>query len=148
MPRVLGPTTPVGMVRPGQSRAERAIARIAGPAEVGVTLYRLDGDWRSARTPSQDVLDSADRVILGGHETDISGDDYDEIIEAGFELTVLPIDQEDYLNRFFTAAYDGDRMLLATELDGPANPPTEGLPEGMWFEALDHGRIRVVIVDL
>ena len=77
------------MVRPGQTHAQQAIARIAGPMPTGVTVYRINGTWTAQRSPAQEQLDQADVILLGGHRTEITQEIYDEITDAGINLTVV-----------------------------------------------------------
>lgn len=74
----------VGMVREGQTVAERAMARIAGPMRVGYTLYKKDGTWHQKASPSSTEVAGADPIFVGGHWYAISADVRAEIEAAGF----------------------------------------------------------------
>lgn len=74
------PSVEVHMVT-GRDQAERAIARIAAPTNVGQTLWRTDGVWHLQRSPSMSQLNAAEYVFLGGHEYEVSDELYAEIQE-------------------------------------------------------------------
>lgn len=52
----------------------------------GVTVYRIDGVWYEDRFPSQDALEEADVVYLGGHEHYITSDQKDDLEDAGYTV--------------------------------------------------------------
>jgi hypothetical protein len=78
------PRVNVSMVRDGMSSAKRAIARITGPLPTGQTVYKVGATWYMAQSPSQDTLDTATYVFIGGHVYDIADDIHTEIVAAGF----------------------------------------------------------------
>lgn len=90
------PTVDVGMVREGQPKPQRAIARIVGPMPTGGSLLRVNGTWSFVRHPSQDQIDQVDLdtetegnppfFYQGGHWYYVRQAIYDELNEAGFEL--------------------------------------------------------------
>lgn len=97
MPLITPPTVTVSSVRPWQSGAKRAIARISGPLVVGQTLFKKNGTWFCQTSPGADVIDGADPVYVGGHMYEISQALYDEIVAAGFAPSLFT---GTYLDRY------------------------------------------------
>jgi hypothetical protein len=62
--------------------------RVAPSTPVGQTIYHDVTGWHIGRTPSSDVLDAADIVLLGGHVYDLALELVTEI-EAALNITLL-----------------------------------------------------------
>jgi len=52
----------------------------------GESVLKIDGVYYQIRTPSQDEIDSATEVYLGGHEYPVSDAVAAELIAAGYEV--------------------------------------------------------------
>lgn len=82
------------------SPGQQAIHRIVYPVPEGRTFYRLDEVWYSTTYPSQDVLDSAEVVLMGGHVYYV-----DSIIRHELDNANLSYD--------YALAEDGDDNLVS-----------------------------------
>jgi hypothetical protein len=52
----------------------------------GESVLKIDGQYVQIRTPSQDEIDLATEVYIGGHEYPVSDEVAAELIAAGFEV--------------------------------------------------------------
>jgi len=55
----------------------------------GVTVYRLDGEFYEDRFPTQDDLDLADLVYLGGHEYYVTLTEKNALQSAGYTVATV-----------------------------------------------------------
>ena len=55
----------------------------------GVSVFRVDGDWYEDRFPSQDDLDLADVVYLGGHEYPVTLAEKNDLEAVGYEVLTV-----------------------------------------------------------
>lgn len=76
---------------PGYSQTQRAFGRHFGDDYIAPTLLRIGGEWRSVTTPSQDLVDSADLVLQGGHVYTISQAIVDDITAAGLCVATVTV---------------------------------------------------------
>ena len=53
--------------------------------ERGITVFRIDGNYYETQSVSQEEMDMADVVYLGGHEYEVSDEEADNLIDAGYE---------------------------------------------------------------
>ena len=53
--------------------------------DVGVTIIKYDGEYLEMLYPDEDSLALCDKVYRGGHEYEISDEDAQELIDAGYE---------------------------------------------------------------
>lgn len=75
-----------------RSTTSARLARHFGDVYEAPTYLRIDGVWRSVKTPSQDLIDTADLMLQGGHATLVTSTIYNEIIDAGLCLTTVAVD--------------------------------------------------------
>jgi hypothetical protein len=52
----------------------------------GESVLKIDGQYVQIRTPSQDEIDLATEVYIGGHEYPVSDEVAAELLAAGFEV--------------------------------------------------------------
>lgn len=52
--------------------------------DVGQTVVKKDGQWRTLMTPQSDFLATCDVVLRGGYTIEITDDLADELTAAGF----------------------------------------------------------------
>lgn len=75
----------------GYSPTQRAFGRHFGDVYEAPTYLRIDGTWRSVTTPSQDLVDTADLVIQGGHAYELDEDVVGAIEDAGLCLAAVGV---------------------------------------------------------
>ena len=52
----------------------------------GISVYRIDGQWREEQYPWQDDLDASDVFYLGGHEYPVTETEKNDLEAAGYEV--------------------------------------------------------------
>lgn len=57
---------------------------LIGSYQQGLTVYRVDGQWRTKLSPGFDELSRADRSYAGGYLHTLTDDQRDELIAGGF----------------------------------------------------------------
>jgi len=55
----------------------------------GVTVYKVGSSWYEEEYPSQDDLDIADVVYLGGHEYTVTLAEKNDLEAAGYEVSTV-----------------------------------------------------------
>lgn len=119
-----------------RSTTSARLARHFGDVYEAPTYLRIDGVWRSVKTPSQDLIATADLMLQGGHATDISSTVYSEIIDAGLCLTYVdpagtsssyPSTTATWPSTTGTFPYDDDTETPPTD-DGLLLPSATTLP--------------------
>jgi len=55
----------------------------------GITVYKIGNSWYEEETPSQDDLDIASVVYLGGHEYEVSDAEAADLQSVGYEVSPL-----------------------------------------------------------
>jgi hypothetical protein len=55
----------------------------------GVTVYKIGNSWYEEEYPSQDDLDIADAVYLGGHEYTVTEAEKNDLEAAGYDVITL-----------------------------------------------------------
>jgi hypothetical protein len=66
----------------------------------GLTVYRLDGTWHVGQSFSEDLLNMADRVYLGGHIYSLTHTLYQELVDSGVGGTFDPIAEDSFDDSF------------------------------------------------
>lgn len=89
MPLIITPTYNESYLTPEMSASQQGIAKIANPLVTGMTMWRIGTTWFSGINPSQDTLDLANMVLLGGHIHKITDAEYFEILNAGFDIQTV-----------------------------------------------------------
>lgn len=55
----------------------------------GVTVYKIGDTYYEEEYPSQDDLDSADKIYLGGHEHYVTAAEKTDLESAGYEVLTV-----------------------------------------------------------
>lgn len=50
----------------------------------GITLMKTAGVWDQVEYPDMDMIDNADLYFLGGHEYELTQEQYDDLVAAGY----------------------------------------------------------------
>ena len=88
-----------------RSATTRAFGRHFGDVLEAPSYLRISGVWRSVSVPSQDLIDSADVFIQGGHATLVTTAVADELTAAGLCYATITVPATDGYVDIYTDIY-------------------------------------------